>query len=105
MLHTAPVSSVSAAPAAPTHHLDHLELLMLDGAIVRLTDRYLGSRTLSADQRAVLEEYHHDVVQLSASLSGPAREYADQLATLAATVLGTPAAGRRAKSSRRSAAA
>lgn len=108
MLHTASVSSVSSAgpatAAPPSHHLDHLDLLMLYDAIARVTDRFLGTGSLSEGQRAVLTEYRDDVLQVSARVGGPAREYADQLAALESTVLDAPA-GRATGRSGHSAAA
>jgi hypothetical protein len=77
----------AVAPANRTSHLDHTELLLLDGAVTRLTESFVTTRTLSAAQRQILEEYGEDVSQLLPNLFGPARDFAEQLAALVRTVL------------------
>jgi hypothetical protein len=77
----------STTPAQATHHIDHTELLLLDGAVTRMTESFVTTRTLSPSQRAILEEYGDDVRQLLPNLFGPARDFAEQLAALVRTVL------------------
>lgn len=85
--------SASATPCpTQSHPLDHLELLLLDGAVTRLIDRYLSTHSLSSSQRQVLGEYSDDVREMAKSLFGPAREYAEQLVALARTILDATAA-------------
>jgi hypothetical protein len=81
----------TAAHTDRTSHLDHTELLLLDGAVTRLTESFVTTRTLSPAQREILEEYGEDVSQLLPTLSGPARDFAEQLAGLVDTVLASTA--------------
>jgi hypothetical protein len=71
--------------------MDHVELLMLDEAVARVTDRFFISGALDASERAVLEEYAEDVDHLVNDLRGPARDFAEQLGMLLDTVLGAAA--------------
>jgi len=75
------------APTPITHHLDHPELLLLDGAVTRVTERYVVTRRLSESEIAVLQEYGEDVTHMLPDLFGPARDFAEQIAALARTVL------------------
>lgn len=82
------------ARTAPSHHLDHVELLMLDSAVARLTETYCATRTLTPAQRELLAEYGDDVSAFLADLHGPAREFGEQLAALVRTVLAATAGHR-----------
>jgi hypothetical protein len=93
------------APAQITHHLDHTELLLLDGAVTRVTENFVTTRTLSASQRAILAEYGDDVSRLMPNLLGPARDFAEQLASLVRTVLDATTRSVREKSAKSYAAA
>lgn len=88
------MTQTANARTAPSHHLDHVELLMLDSAVARLTETYCATRTLTASQREVLAEYGQDVGTSLADLQGPAREFAEQLAALVRTVLTASAPNR-----------
>jgi hypothetical protein len=70
-----------------SHHLDHLELLLLDGAVVRLAERFVTTHTLTTSQLDALREYRTDLDVLKATLVGPARDYAEHVIELAKTVL------------------
>jgi len=94
-------TAVACPPPVVTHHLDHPELLLLDNAIARLAERYITSGTLSSLQRGVLDEYRSDLAALAMDLAGPAREYADQVMTLAQTILDAQAEPQLADGSRR----
>jgi len=67
--------------------VQHPELLLLDNAVSRLAERYITTRRLTVSQRDSLEEYQADLQVLIGTLAGPAREYADQVAALARTLL------------------
>jgi len=89
-MHEADTETI-AAPAAvripTTHPMDHVELSMLDEAVVRVTEQFFITGALNASQRAVLQEYGEDVDHLLNDLRGPARDFAEQLAELVDTVL------------------
>jgi hypothetical protein len=89
------MTQAANARTAPSHHLDHLELLMLDSAVARLTETYCATRALTALQREVLAEYGNDVRNFIADHEGPAREFAQQLAALVRTVLAASAQHRK----------
>jgi hypothetical protein len=75
-----------ADPRPVSHHLDHLELLLLDTAVTRLTEHYITTHTLSTSQRDALVEYTTDLGTLIDTLVGPARDYAEHVLELARTV-------------------
>lgn len=79
------------APAKETTNrtspLDHTELLLLDGAVARVTESFVMTHKLTKSQRAILEEYGEDVKLLMPSLFGPARDFAEQIGELVRTVL------------------
>jgi len=108
MLRTSATARATGRRTAPSHHLDHPELLLLDNAVARLTERYIVARSLTSMQRAALEAYRGDVDVLIPGLAGPARDYASHLADLADVVLRADAdaqrAGRRKAARARSAA-
>jgi hypothetical protein len=84
---TETIAAPAAARIPTTHHMDHVELLMLDQAVARVSERFFITGALNASQRAVLEEYGEDVDHLIDDLRGPARDFAEQLAELVDTVL------------------
>lgn len=89
-MHETQTESIAAPVAAgilATHHLDHVELLMLDEAVARVSERFFISGALNASERAVLEEYGEDIDHLVSDLGGPARDFAEHLAALVDTVL------------------
>jgi hypothetical protein len=75
-----------ADPRPVSHHLDHLELLLLDTAVTRLAEHYITSHTLTTSQREALVEYTTDLGTLIDTLVGPARDYAEHVLELAQTV-------------------
>jgi hypothetical protein len=79
-----------AAPAKETSNrtspLDHTELLLLDGAVARVTESFVMTHNLTKSQRAILEEYGEDVQLLMPRLFGPARDFAEQIGELVRTV-------------------
>ena len=84
--------------AAPTNNpnnrtspLDHTELLLLDGAVARVTESFVMTHNLTKSQRAILEEYGEDVKLLMPRLFGPARDFAEQIGELVRTVLASAA--------------
>jgi hypothetical protein len=102
---------MSATEAAPTNDtskrtspLDHTELLLLDGAVARVTESFVITHKLTNSQRAILEEYGEDVKLLMPNLFGPARDFAEQLGELVRTVLSS-ASGIREPSAKKYAAA
>jgi hypothetical protein len=84
---TETIAAPAAARIPATHHVDHVQLLMLDEAVARVTERFFISGALNASQRAVLEEYGEDVDHLLNDLRGPARDFAEHLGALVDTVL------------------
>jgi hypothetical protein len=85
------MSGSNAAPTKDTSNrtspLDHTELLLLDGAVARVTESFVMTHRLTKSQRAILEEYGEDVELLMPSLFGPARDFAEQIGELVRTVL------------------
>jgi hypothetical protein len=102
------MSDTKAAPTNDTSNrtspLDHTELLLLDGAVARVTESFVMTHNLTKSQRAILEEYGEDVKLLMPSLFGPARDFAEQLGELVRTVLAS-AAGVREGAAKKYAAA
>jgi hypothetical protein len=92
------MSDTKAAPANDTRNrtspLDHTELLLLDGAVARVTESFVITHKLTNTQRAILEEYGEDVKLLMPSLFGPARDFAEQLGELVRTVLASATGAR-----------
>jgi len=80
-------TAVVPAPLPVSHHLDHLELLLLDSAVVRVAEQYVETHSLSASQRGALQEYRNDLDALVEQLVGPSREYAEHVLSLASTIL------------------
>lgn len=74
-----------------SHHLDHLELLLLDSAVVRVAEHYVETHALSASQRGALQEYRTDLDALVETLEGPSRDYAEHVLSLARTILDSEA--------------
>ncbi len=70
-----------------TSPLDHTELLLLDGAVARVTESFVMTHNLTQSQRAILEEYGEDVKLLTPRLFGPSRDFAEQIGELVRTVL------------------
>jgi hypothetical protein len=85
------MSETKAAPTKDvsnrTSPLDHTELLLLDGAVARVTESFVVTHKLTNSQRAILEEYGEDVNLLMPRLFGPARDFAEQIGELVRTVL------------------
>ena len=93
-----------ASKAAPTKEitnrtspLDHTELLLLDGAVARVTESFVLTHSLTKSQRAVLEEYGEDVKALMPRLFGPARDFAEQIGEMVRTVLSSASGAGAAK--------
>jgi hypothetical protein len=89
------MSDTKAAPTKETTNrtspLDHTELLLLDGAVARVTESFVMTHNLTKSQRAILEEYGEDVNLLMPRLFGPARDFAEQIGELVRTVLASAA--------------
>lgn len=85
--HSEIIAATAAARIPATQPTDHVELLMLDEAVARVSERFFLSGALSDAQRDVLAEYGEDVDHLLPSLRGPARDFAEQLGTLVEAVL------------------
>jgi hypothetical protein len=96
-----------AAPTNATNRtspLDHTELLLLDGAVARVTESFVMTHKLTKSQRAILEEYGEDVKLLMPRLFGPARDFAEQIGELVRTVLSSAAGVREGATSNYAAA-
>jgi hypothetical protein len=98
------MSETKAAATKRTSHLDHTELLLLDGAVTRVTESFVMTHKLTTSQRAILEEYGEDVKLLMPRLFGPARDFAEQVGELVHTVLAS-ASGAREGAAKKCAAA
>jgi|HubBroStandDraft_4_1064222.scaffolds.fasta_scaffold417189_1 hypothetical protein len=88
------MSETKAAATNLTSHLDHTELLLLDGAVARVTESFVMTHKLTTSQRAILEEYGEDVKLLMPRLFGPARDFAEQIGELVRTVLASASGAR-----------
>jgi hypothetical protein len=93
------MSDTKAAPTTDTSNrtspLDHTELLLLDGAVARVTESFVMTHNLTTSQREILEEYGEDVKLLMPTLFGPARDFAEQIGELVRTVLASAAGVRK----------
>jgi hypothetical protein len=102
------MSDTKAAPTIDTSNrtspLDHTELLLLDGAVARVTESFVTTHKLTNSQRAILEEYGEDVKLLTPRLFGPARDFAEQIGELVRTVLASAAGVREGASNKYAAA-
>jgi hypothetical protein len=102
------MSDTKAAPTNDTNNrmspLDHTELLLLDGAVARMTESFVMTQNLTKSQRAILEEYGEDVKLLMPELFGPARDFAEQIGELVRTVLASAAGLREAAANKYAAA-
>jgi len=89
------MSDTKAAPTKDTSNrtspLDHTELLLLDGAVARVTESFVVTHNLTKSQRPILEEYGEDVKLLMPQLFGPARDFAEHIGELVRTVLASAA--------------
>ena len=88
------MSETTVAATKRTSHLDHTELLLLDGAVTRVTESFVMTHKLTTSQRAILEEYGEDVKLLMPRLFGPARDFAEQIGELVRTVLASASGAR-----------